>query len=66
MRDAQRARTQAFRTKGGWFAYDLAANLAQIEQGQRQPVWETRLGEIVMARPTPTAHPSARQQCRIS
>ena len=44
MRDAQRARTQAFRTKGGWFAYDLAANLAQIEQGQRQPSLGNKAG----------------------
>ena len=28
MRDAQTARPQAFRTGDGWFAYNLAANLA--------------------------------------
>ena len=30
MRDAQTAKPQAFRTDDGWFAYNLAANLAQI------------------------------------
>ena len=30
MRDAQTAKPQAFRTGGGWFAYNLAANLAQL------------------------------------
>ena len=29
MRDAQTARPQAFRTGDGWFAYNLAANLAR-------------------------------------
>ena len=28
MRDAQTAKPQTYRTKGGWFAYNLAANLA--------------------------------------
>ena len=32
MRDAQTAKPQAFRTKGGWSAYNLAANLAQIQE----------------------------------
>ena len=31
MRDAQSARPQAFRAGDGWFAYNLAANLAQIQ-----------------------------------
>ena len=31
MRDAQTAKPQTFRTKGGWFAYNLAANLAQFQ-----------------------------------
>ena len=31
MRDAQTAKPQAFRTGGGWFAYNLAANLAQTQ-----------------------------------
>ena len=31
MRDAQTARPQAFRTGDGWFAYNLAVNLAQIQ-----------------------------------
>ena len=31
MRDAQTARPQTFRTGDGWFAYNLAANLAQIQ-----------------------------------
>ncbi len=30
MRDAQTAKPQTFRTDDGWFAYNLAANLAQI------------------------------------
>ena len=30
MRDAQTAKPQPFRTGDGWFAYNLAANLAQI------------------------------------
>ena len=30
MRDAQTAKPQAFRTGDGWFAYHLAANLAQL------------------------------------
>ena len=30
MRDAQTARPQTFRTGDGWFAYNLAANLAQM------------------------------------
>ena len=30
MRDAQTAKPQTFRTGDGWFAYKLAANLAQI------------------------------------
>ena len=29
MRDAQTAKPQTFRTGNGWFAYNLAANLAQ-------------------------------------
>ena len=29
MRDAQTAKPQTFRTGDGWFAYNLAANLAQ-------------------------------------
>ena len=31
MRDAQSAKPQAFRTCDGWLAYNLAANLAQIQ-----------------------------------
>ena len=31
MRDAQTARPQAFRAGDGWFAYNLAANLAQVQ-----------------------------------
>ena len=31
MRDAQTAKPQIFRTGDGWFAYNLAANLAQIQ-----------------------------------
>ena len=31
MRDAQTAKPQAFRTGDGWFPYDLAANLAQVQ-----------------------------------
>ena len=31
MRDAQTAKPQTFRTGNGWFAYNLAANLAQIQ-----------------------------------
>ena len=31
MRDAQTARPQAFRTGDGWFSYNLAVNLAQIQ-----------------------------------
>ena len=31
MRDAQTAKPQTFRTGDGWFAYNLAANLAQIQ-----------------------------------
>ena len=31
MRDAQTAKPQAFRTGDGWFAYNLATNLAQIQ-----------------------------------
>ena len=31
MRDAQTAKPQSFRTGDGWFAYNLAANLAQME-----------------------------------
>ena len=30
MRDAQTAKPQAFRTGDGWFAYNLAVNLAQM------------------------------------
>ena len=30
MREAQTAKPQTFRTGDGWFAYNLAANLAQI------------------------------------
>ena len=30
MRDAQTAKPQSFRTGDGWFAYNLAVNLAQI------------------------------------
>ena len=30
MRDTQTAKPQAFRTGGGWFAYNLATNLAQL------------------------------------
>ena len=32
MRDAQTARPQTFRTGDGWFAYNLAANLAQVQR----------------------------------
>ena len=31
MRDAQTAKPQSFKTGDGWFAYNLAANLAQME-----------------------------------
>ena len=31
MRDAQTAKPQAFRPGDGWFAYNLAANLAQVQ-----------------------------------
>ena len=31
MRDAQTAKPQTFRTGDGWFAYNLAANLAQVQ-----------------------------------
>ena len=31
MRDAQTARPQTFRTADGWFAYNLAVNLAQLQ-----------------------------------
>ena len=31
MRDAQTAKPQTFVTGDGWFAYNLAANLAQIQ-----------------------------------
>ena len=31
MRDAQTAKPQTFRTGDGWFAYNLAANLAQLQ-----------------------------------
>ena len=31
MRDAQTARPQTFRTGDGWFVYNLATNLAQIQ-----------------------------------
>ena len=31
MRDAQTAKPQTFRAKGGWSAYNLAANLAQLQ-----------------------------------
>ena len=30
MRDAQTAKPQMFRTGDGWFAYNLAVNLAQM------------------------------------
>ena len=30
MRDAQTAKPQAFKTGDGWFAYNLAVNLAQM------------------------------------
>ena len=30
MRDAQTAKPQAFKTGGGWFACNLATNLAQM------------------------------------
>jgi hypothetical protein len=30
MRDAQTTKPQSFRTEDGWFAYDLAVNLAQM------------------------------------
>ena len=30
MRDAQTTKPQSFRTGDGWFAYDLAVNLAQM------------------------------------
>ena len=30
VRDAQNAKPQAFRTGDGWFAYNLAVNLAQM------------------------------------
>ena len=30
MRNAQTAKTQSFRTGDGWFAYNLAVNLAQM------------------------------------
>ncbi len=30
MRDAQSAKPQAFKTGDGWFAYNLAVNLAQM------------------------------------
>ena len=30
MRDAQTAKPQSFRTGDGWFAYNLAVNLAQM------------------------------------
>ena len=30
MRDAQTAKPQSFRTGNGWFAYNLAVNLAQM------------------------------------
>ena len=31
MRDAQTAKPQTFRTDDGWFAYNLATNLAQVQ-----------------------------------
>ena len=31
MRDAQTAKPQTFRTGDGWFAYNLAVNLAQFQ-----------------------------------
>ena len=31
MRDAQTAKPQTFRTGDGWFPYNLAANLAQVQ-----------------------------------
>ena len=31
MRDAQTAKPQAFRTGDGWFPYNLAANMAQVQ-----------------------------------
>ena len=31
IRDAQTAKPQTFRTGDGWFAYNLAANLAQVQ-----------------------------------
>ena len=31
VRDLQSAKPQAFRTGDGWFAYNLAVNLAQME-----------------------------------
>ena len=31
MRDAQTAKPQTFRTGDGWFAYNLATNLAQVQ-----------------------------------
>ena len=30
MRDTQTAKPQSFRTEDGWFAYNLAVNLAQL------------------------------------
>ncbi len=48
MRDAQTAKPQSFRTRDGWFAYNLAVNLVQMSrsrpQGDQKP-FLTRLDE---------------------
>ena len=36
MRDTQTARPQSFVTGDGWFVYNLAANLAQIQSSDRE------------------------------
>ena len=36
MRDAQTAKPQTFRTGDGWFACNLAVNLAQMQGSQRK------------------------------
>ena len=36
MRDAQTAKPQSFRTSDGWFVYNLAVNLVQM-QGKNWP-----------------------------
>ena len=48
MRDAQTAKPQTFRTGDGWFAYNLATNLAQMGRGR--PHWHDTVPFLRRAR----------------